>query len=744
MPVPPFSALRFRPRALLARAAALLCAAAGLAACAGNQAGPTGPLPQFAQYEGQDVRSVDFEADSLVVPADSLRNVITTQPSRCRALGVLPFCIGKIGKQDYNLDLGVLSRDVARIQLAHRDAGYYGTRVLPLVDEAPDGVNVTFRIEPGDRVTLTSLAVTGADSLPGLDRIRGALPLKEGEPFRRIDFLASVDTVRNWLLNQGYAYAQVLRNYEIDTIADVAQVELNAAPGPLVVVDSIAIVGLYRLSPETVRRQMAIRTGRPLRATDLVRSQRNLFDLELVNFAAVEVAPERLQATPDSAELDRDSIGSTVLVRIVEAPRYAVDVAGGYATRDCFRAQGSHLDRNFLGGARRLEITGLIAKVGVASPVDGLEKNLCPAFNPERRQTAQDSLIADQINYRLAANFLQPRLFGTQTSVVAGLFTEQISELDLYVRDATGSQVGIVRQIAPQTLASLTFEVQRGRTRASDYFFCIAFEVCRPGDIRALERPRWSNSVSLGLTQSRVRIDPFPSGGHQFRTTVDYASPALGSDDQYLRLMADGIAHRRLTGNLVLSARLMAGTFLTGLLNEETGYIPPEQRFYGGGPTGVRGFRFNELGPTVYVVRPRRTGSDGFEVDTISSSTGGTRSVLGSTELTFPIPLPLLNRPALRGAVFLDAGQVWDTRDTTLVRPGIRFTPGVGGRFATPVGPIRLDVGYNPYSREPGPLYGINERGELLPTPLLRRYQPDDKPGFLKRLTLQISVGNAL
>jgi outer membrane protein assembly factor BamA len=733
-----FAALVRRPRlALLAMAVAVL---ALLPACAANGGAPAGPLPQFAEFEGKDVRSVEFEG-RLVVPEDSLRSVITTRVSRCRIALVIPFCIGSFGEDDYHLDLGVLQRDVARIQLAHRDAGYYGTRVLPVVDAAEDGAAVRFRIEPGDLTTLTALEVTGAETVLDTAALMRRLPLKVGEPFRRIDFLASVDTVRNRLLERGHAYAQVLRNYEIDTIADVARVLLEAAPGPVVTVDSIHVVGNYRLSAETLRRQMAVRVGRRMRATDLVRSQRNLFELELVEFASVEVAPERLQVTPDSAELLQDSIGSTVLVRIIEAPRYAADLALAYGSRDCVRAEATHTDRNFLGGARRLEVAGSVAKVGVGDPVGGLERSLCPAFNPDDRLTPEDSLIAEQLNWRLAANFVQPRLFGTQTSVVLGAFTERISELDLYVRDANGGEVGVVRQILPQTLASLTFEVERGRTRASDYFFCIAFEVCSAEDIELLEASRWSNSLSLGLTQNRVRLDPFPSGGHQFRAGVDYASSLLASDDEYLRVSVDGIVHRKLREGMVLSLRLAGGTFLTGILNTESGYIPPERRFYGGGPTNVRGFRFNELGPTVYIARPRRSSDGGFDVDTIPSSTGGTRSVLASAEITSRLPF---GPPALRGAFFVDAGQVWESRDTLATRPGLRITPGVGVRFASPVGPLRFDLAYNPYGQEPGPLYGINERGELVPMPLIPRYRPTESRGFWRRLVVQLSLGNAL
>jgi outer membrane protein assembly factor BamA len=738
MPDPsPFAAQSRRPRlALLALAAALSL----LSACAGNAGAPSGPLPQFAQYEGREVREVSFEGE-MVVPEDSLRRVITTRPSRCRIALVLPFCIGSVGQQRYPLDLGVLSRDVARIQLSHRDAGYYGTRVLPVVDEVEDGVTVRFRIEPGDLTTLTALQVNGADAVLDTAALRPRLPLQVGEPFRRIDFLASVDTVRNRLLERGRPYAQVLRNYEIDTIADVARVSLEAAPGPLVTVDSIRFIGNYRLDEETLRRQMAVQVGTRLRATDLIRSQRNLFELELVQFAAVEVAPERLQLTPDSLQLLEDSIGSTILVRIIEAPRYAADIAVAYGSRDCLRSEATHTDRNFLGGARRLEISGLVAKVGVGDPLGGLDRSLCPAFNPDDRLTPEDSLIADQLNWRLAANFLQPRLFGTQTSVVLGAYTERISELDLYVRDASGAQVGVVRQVLPQTLATLTFDVERGRTRASDYFFCLAFERCTREDIAPLERSRWSNALALGLSQNRVRLDPFPVSGHQFRAGVDYASALLGSEDEYLRVSVDGVLHKELREDLVLTVRLAGGTFLTGVLNNQGGYIPPERRFYGGGPTHVRGFRFNELGPTVYIARPRRGGDGGFDVDTVPSATGGTRSILASAEVTTKLPF---GPPALRGAFFIDAGQVWETRDTLATRPGLRITPGIGARFASLVGPLRFDVAYNPYGQEPGPLYGINERGELVPSAIIPRYEPRESRGFFRRLVVQLSLGNAL
>lgn len=715
----------------------LPCVAAALSACAANPA-PGGPFPGLAQYQGKEISGASVSGDLADVPRDSLARVLATMPSRCRTL-LLPVCLPVLGRHEvHRLDMQVLGRDVVRIQLVFRDNGYYGTRVVPTVDELPGGkVDVRFNVIPGDLVRLRTLAVTGAEQVVPTDELLKKVPLKVGEPFRRNEFLASVDTVRNALLDAGHAYAQVLRNYQIDTIADVADVNLEAAPGPLVVVDTLLFDGLDRISERLARRQITIHQGSLLRGRDLNRSQRNLYDLELVRFATVDVAPESLQVTPDSIELDRDTIGSTVLVRVGEAPRYAVDASAGYGTVDCFRGSLQRTDRNFLGGARRMTLTGSVAKVGVGQPFNaGLENTLlCKAFRVDSLSDAVDTAISRALNYRLAADFLQPRLFGTQNSVALGAYGEQISELGLYVRRSRGANVGLVRQMGLGTLLSTTYTVERGATSAHDIFFCVVYEVCQPDEIDVLRHTRWSNNLSTGLVRTHVRLDPFPSGGYQFRLGTDVAAPLLGSDDRYLRLQGDGSVYRQLRRSWVVQLRLMAGTFVNGVLDSDRGFIPPQKLFYGGGPTTVRGFRRNGLGPVIYVARPSL--SDTARLDTVPSATGGRRIVVSTVELTVPSPF-LHDR--LRLAAFVDGGRVWDPANTELVDPGFRVTPGMGLRVATPVGPIRLDVAYNGYPQQHGPLYLIDRKGDIVGR-IENDFVPEKSLGLFQRLVLHVSIG---
>lgn len=722
----------------------LLCAAALVAGC-GQRAAAGGALPRLDDYSGREVRAVTFAGD-LRLPADSLHAVTVTRPPSCR-IPLIPrsICPG-FALDRYYLDPTELARDVARLQLYYRDHGYYATRVVPDVDPiAPDRVAVRFAIVPGDQIVLDQLVITGTEGVVPEAELLRQIPLQAGEPFRRAYFLSSADTIRGELLRRGYANAEVLRNYQIDTIADFVGVEYEAIPGPLVQVDTVLVAGASRLGEPTVRAMLTFGEGDLLRLTALNNSQRQLYGLGMVNFASVEVAPDTLQLSPEE-----DST-ATVLVRVVEAPQYMVDANAGYGTVDCFRTGASWTDRNFLGGARRLEVSGDVSKLGVGWPADGgLEGSLCRAL--------ADDAFSDTLNYRIGADFQQPRLFGTQNRLGVAVRALRASELGAYVRSAVGGQVAVSRELTPRTLLTTTTDIERGATRANPAVFCIAFDICSPEVFGELQRSRWSNAVATNLIHDRTTSDGLVVRGWAARGGVAWASPAFASDDEFLRVNAEVLGHRALRPGWVLAGRLQGGAFLQGTLDPFDAFIPPDRRFYAGGPTSVRGFGRNSLGPVVYVAQPASpdrepddavgAGEWGVDArgDTIarprSSATGGTRVVVGTLELR--TPSPVLSE-FLRFGFFVDGGQVW-AQDARFSQAPIRLTPGVGVRFITPVGPIRVDAAYNPYGIEQGPLYLVDEENNLR----LWRTYPDPvrdpnvvRRGFWDRIQIHFAVGHA-
>jgi outer membrane protein insertion porin family len=285
--------------------------------------------------------------------------------------------------------------------------------------------------------------------------------------------------------------------------------------------------------------------------------------------------------------------------------------------------------------------------------------------------------------------------------------------------------------------------VERGRTESTAAVFCVVFAACTEDEAAPLSDPRWSNVATLSATLDRTRVVGVDTRGFQARTAVAWAATEFGSDDRYLSALAEVVGYRPLRAGWTLAGRLQAGQFLTGRLGLEEDFIPPERRFYAGGPNTVRGFSPNALGPQAYV-----TDDPGLNRTPVRYPLGGTRVVVSSLELNTPSPfLPQF----LRFAAFVDAGQVWATgarrRDPGFFssRDPLRVTPGAGVRFTTPVGPIRVDMGYNAYDLPSGPRYLALEdsrdrpTGELL---FVGDYTPP-RPAFLDRLEFHIAVGQA-
>jgi len=172
-------------------------------------------------------------------------------------------------------------------------------------------------------------------------------------------------------------------------------------------------------------------------------------------------------------------------------------------------------------------------------------------------------------------------------------------------------------------------------------------------------------------------------------------------------------------------------------------FVPPEQRFYAGGPNSVRGCGANELGPVVYVISDST--SNGYQVvngDTVyttarSVATGGNSIFLLNGELRLPDPIwP----DQLRVALFVDAGQVYERQNELFSISGMRVTPGVGLRLTTPLGPVRVDVAYNGYDLAVGRL--VYQDSTAL-VDMHRLYQQRAPTGFGRRLVFQFAIGQA-
>jgi outer membrane protein insertion porin family/translocation and assembly module TamA len=321
----------------------------------------------------------------------------------------------------------------------------------------------------------------------------------------------------------------------------------------------------------------------------------------------------------------------------------------------------------------------------------------------------------------------------------------------VYVRSDIGSTVEILHETPRRRFpVSLSYTISYGRTEATPASFCAFFNACTPDVIDQLEQRRLLAAITGRLSMPRVNNPIDPSRGSNAALEVVWASKLLGSSEfqQFTRVLGDVAWYRPLSRDVVLAWHLRGGMIFSPQVafgTQTNAFVPPEQRFYAGGPNDVRGFRRNELGPVVYVVTATALASvhdsaSRLPPDSVQvAPTGGNTLVGGNIELRFPSPV-LATR--MRLALFVDAGMLWERGRPDLAPAALRITPGFGLRVGTPLGPARLDIAYNPYSALRGTLFKTDTTGAL--TRVQDDFAVDRRsrdPLFKIPLTVQFSVG---
>lgn len=687
--------------------------------------------PLAAQQKPRVVRGLHIEGNHALDDY-TLKSAIATSNSSYLARA-WPFRLLGLGEKR-PFDELEFRRDVVRLLLLYRQSGYMNAVVDTLVrrDSTGHDVYVTFRITEGEPVRVTRIDLPGLDSLLNVHDLRRELPLRVGDPFNRFLFQAAADTITTRLHNLGYPFADVLRNFDTDAATLAAQVTLEAVPGPRMRIGGVQIVGVAHVDTSTVRRTLSFHPNDLYRQDELFQSQRDLYGLGVFRSAIVGLA----DSTPRSVAGDSTV---AVLVQVHEGARHGVRAGAGYGTVDCFRVQAGWTVHDFYGGGRTFDITGRVSKLGAGFPTDGgFRNNLCRAL--------RNDPWSDTLNYTLTATLLQPYFFSPRHTASVGVFGERRSEVEAYTRQAVGATAAITFNARRRIPIGLSYTFSVGRTTADPASYCSVFRLCDAPDQAFLRDKRRFAAVTLTGARSKVNSVLDPSTGSVVQATLEHASRIVGSDPFYefnrgeLQVQRYYAVARR----TVLAWRVQAGTILPQritLSGQAARFVPPDQRFYAGGPNSVRGYSRNELGPRVYVTDSIEVqGPDTTYRNLRASPTGGNSLFVANVELRFPTPI---FPERMRAALFTDVGQVWERGDQLAPVSGVRVTPGVGVRFVTPLGPVRLDAAYNGYPAEPGPLYLLNNTDKSLTLIPGATIKPTLPRGFLRRVVIQFAVGQA-
>jgi outer membrane protein assembly factor BamA len=754
------------------------------------------------QSERPEVRSLTLSGVRSV-NRDELLQSIATSASRCQNILLAGFCVlthsDRIWDKKY-LDRTELRRDVLRIRVFYWKRGYREAQVDTVVARrATNQVAVTFRIVEG-RPTLTrAVRVTQTDSVLSTAEISRLVDLEAGKPFNLIALDSTVIRMRNLLLDRGYANARVDTSTASDTAARVAEATISVDARSLTFVGDIRIEGNRDVSERTIRNSLSFKTGDLFKRRELAASQRRLYESGLFQRAQISARRFRDSAAAEVDARMRDSLREaltdrardslrrifltrrpdsvrTVDVSVNEAPPRLTRLSGGFNTFDFIQVDGRFTHNNFLGGARQLDAVATLGNL-FAKSLNGSQIGGVIGFQDVTGDVVGE---ADQFlrpTYQGSIDFRQPWLLSPRNSAGVGVFAYRRQAPAVFVERGEGVNASFTREVSDRVPVSLSYRFELTGIVAGDVYFCVNYGVCDPQTISALRERQRLSPLTLTANLNRQNDPLEPTRGYVAQLRLDHASAYTGSGYRYNSAYLEGAAYRPIGARSVLAAhtrvglvRALASTRLATRAGDDVSgdILHPRTRLYAGGARSVRGVGENQLGPRVLTLPPKkinaicpglvgeavatcelsRTDSAGASLsdrDFTPRPLGGRALIEGSVELRFPIWRNLY------GATFVDGAFLGQGSLEEATQGAGALTPGIGVRYRSAVGPIRIDVGLNPTMAEDLPVItqieGSDGQLRIIQLRDTWKYAPtrgaNGITGVLRRLTLHLSIGEA-
>lgn len=619
------------------------------------------------------------------VDEDDITDKIATTPSQ-KFLGMFRGILYEYSVFDRN----VLQRDLARVEAIYKQHGYYEAhaRAGRIYEKDPEHVEIEIVVEEGPVTKIREVRIDGLDDVPkdiaDIARRGAAAELKKDEPFEEEAYDKALTRVRRALTDRGYAYTKVTKDAAVDLVTHRADVIMTVTAGRPCTFGEVTIEGLGKLPDDKVRQAAAIPVGKPFSEEITESAQQALLDLGV--FASVDIIP-------DLPEPPRE--GGVVPVKIkVEPTRLRTIRLGGGLEFDALKTDVHGVigweHRNFFGGLRTFAIT---FKPGVVLYPIRVNNITAPSqFLPEER---------------LRVDFLQPGLFESRTN---GFIRPEFNIQALLLNPDPPPNQRVIGYAELRNAIGL----QRVFLRHLDVRLSHNFQAAYPFVYVGTKDPTLG-TLFISYPELQANLDfrndkVHPRKGWYLLNTLQVAGGPFGGQAQDIKFQPDfryyiPLSKKRWT----LATRASVGFLMPrnyggAVQNPRSQYEGSEELtrdfqltffrgFFSGGPTQNRGYPLRGVGPHDFVpfLSPDQALAEvnrqcGSEFD-CRSPTGGFTLWEASVEVRFNVSGPL------SVASFCDASDVSPQQlDIRLAHPHLACGP--GARYDTPVGPVRLDVGY--------------------------------------------------
>lgn len=661
-----------------------------------------------AQSDEPKVVKLDIEGTKQVKASAIKEKIVTSKTPWWEPIN--PF----VGPNYF--DPNTWQADLKRIVRYYQAQGYYDARIDSTSQEpkGKNGIALEVKVHEGGPTHVTALNVTGLEDVPGEHQRKALneLPVARGEIFREEDWEATKELVQQRLRELGYAEAEVGGEVRVDLATHGAQVDLRVKPGPryrfgniFVATDANPQVNPRRIIEQA---QGAVRKGEWYSESALSEAQARVFRMGV--FGAVKV---------NRGAPDRETRMVPVVVDVREAPFRSIRLGGGIgldAARQEGRVLGEWTDRNFLGGLRRLTINGRLGYAFIPNITAAFDKI---DTNGDGIPDAPNLTTPHGVVGRLSIEFEQPRFLARDLRLQASLNGERGLEQAFNYIGARG-RGGVIWQPHPDFSLTPTYNLElyrlQGQRGLGDQSTVPTLVLGCPAGSSSADTCNISVSYLEEVAEWNRRDDPIaPRNGYYLSLSLQEGGGPLQGDFNFLRVLPDVRFYHSFGENdrLTFAARLRLGTLLTPITaageREESAVV---NRFFGGGGVAMRGFNARRLSPMNISNSTAEQPSD--RVVPI----GGNSLVETSLELRFKLfgdlSLAAFHDSGLAGVGPLNFGphQSDVRRESSRIFGDYHYQAvGLGLRYDTIVGPVRLDLARRLNIGRPLPIFDPTSGG---------------------------------
>ena len=560
-------------------------------------------------------------------------------------------------KQDDRYAKEALASDLEKLRSYYMDRGYANFAITSsqvTIGPDQDEIFITINVSEGDVYRLADVTLAGNFPVSAQE-LRSHVFVSSGQTYSQRSIEQSIEAIKLRLGLDGYAFATVDPVPKLDDATRSVALAFVVEAGSRAYVRHINFFGTTSVNDTVLRREMRQLEGGYLSNTAIERSKIRLQRLPFIE--KVDVETNRVAGTPDLVDVD---------YTLKEGLPGQFGAGVGYSGSESFTVNGNFTHTNVLGTGQRV---ALDLSAGEYSKLYSLSHT-----NPyvTHNGISRTISVAYRDVDRLTASFSE---FSTKTFVNEIAFAYPISEFQ-------SIHFGTSYQYAELATSFSSSEQLQDWVRNNGNPFFEAH-----GEDFVLGTRFGTLEMSVGWSRdSRNRV-LFPTSGSSQRFMLTSTVPTSDSSVSYVRSTFDYQQHFRM-GFVPLLERLPLSFDLSlgySAAFGATTAVPPNRHFFAGGPSSVRGFDEQTLGPR----------------DSLGNPFGGDVFLSGQIEAVMPLPEKWAS--TVRVSAFVDFGQTFYHGDTEFTDPArvsqrtigfdpgeVRVSAGIGVQWLAPLGLFRF------------------------------------------------------